>query len=184
MTSGLTLLLAFCRNPNRVISREQLLELTQARRTVERSIDVHEPDPPEDQRRILDPRTDQDGAPRRLFSQEGLSQMRVSPHMLLPRTICWQIIAFTALSAVLGNFITFAILSYQFRSEQRLHQEEAVAAIITTFAGLLAPAETPSGFSKLVAQGRAIRIAVQNPQGAARRAANPEQVSIRVLPER
>jgi signal transduction histidine kinase len=81
--------------------------------------------------------------------------------MLLPRTICWQIIAFTALSLVLGNAITFAILSYQFRSEQRLHQEETVAAIITTFAGLLAPAETPSEFSKLVAQGRAIGIAVQ-----------------------
>jgi signal transduction histidine kinase len=81
--------------------------------------------------------------------------------MLLPRTICWQIIAFAALSLVLGNAITFGILSYQFRSEQRLHQEETVAAIITTFAGLLAPAETPSEFSKLVAQGRAIGIAVQ-----------------------
>jgi signal transduction histidine kinase len=81
--------------------------------------------------------------------------------MLLPRTICWQIIAFAALSLVLGNAITFGVLSYQFRSEQRLHQEETVAAIITTFAGLLAPAETSSEFSKLVAQGRAIGIAVQ-----------------------
>ncbi len=87
--------------------------------------------------------------------------MKISPEVLLPRTICWQIIAFTALSLVLGNAITFGILSYQFRTEQRLHQEETVAAIITTFAGLLAPAETPSEFSKLVAQGRAIGIAVQ-----------------------
>ena len=87
--------------------------------------------------------------------------MKVSPHALLPRTICWQIIAFAALSLVLGNAITFGILSYQFRTEQRLRQEETVAAIITTFAGLLAPAETSSEFSKLVAQGQAIGIAVQ-----------------------
>ena len=87
--------------------------------------------------------------------------MKVSAEVLLPRTICWQIIAFAALSLVLGNAITFGILSYQFRTEQRLHQEETVAAIITTFARLLAPAETPSEFSKLVAQGRAIGIAVQ-----------------------
>ena len=87
--------------------------------------------------------------------------MRFSPQLLLPKTIGWQIIAFAALSLVLGNAITFAILSHQFRSEQRLHQEETVATIITTFAGLIAPAETPSEFSKLVAQGRAIGIAVQ-----------------------
>jgi hypothetical protein len=87
--------------------------------------------------------------------------MNVSAEALLPRTICWQIIAFAALSLLLGNAITFGILSYQFRTEQRLHQEETVAAIITTFAGLLAPAETPSEFSKLVAQGQAIGIAVQ-----------------------
>jgi len=87
--------------------------------------------------------------------------MRFSPQVLLPKTICWQIMAFAALSLILGNAITFVIVSYQFRSEQRLLQQEAVATIIATFAGLLAPAETQSEFSKLVAQGRAIGIAVQ-----------------------
>jgi signal transduction histidine kinase len=81
--------------------------------------------------------------------------------VLLPRTICWQIMAFAALSLILGNAITFVIVSNQFRSEQRLLQQEAVATIIATFAGLLAPAETQSEFSKLIAQGRAIGIAVR-----------------------
>ena len=87
--------------------------------------------------------------------------MRLSPQALLPKTICWQIMAFAALSLILGNAITFAIVSYQYRSEQRLLQQEAVATIIATFAGLLAPAETQSEFSKLIAQGRAIGIAVR-----------------------
>ena len=121
-----------------------------------------EPHQAEDRARSSRSRTDQDRPARGLhFHGEGLGQMKVSPEVLLPRTICWQIIAFAALSLVLGNAITFGILSHQFRTEQRLHQEETVAAIITTFAGLLAPAETPSEFSKLVAQGRAIGIAVQ-----------------------
>jgi len=44
MTSAeFDLLLAFCRNPNRVVSREQLLELTHSGLAgpIERSIDVH-----------------------------------------------------------------------------------------------------------------------------------------------
>jgi signal transduction histidine kinase len=87
--------------------------------------------------------------------------MRLSPQALLPKTICWQIMAFAALSLILGNAITFIIVSHQFRDEQRLLQQEAVATIIATFAGLLAPAETQSEFSKLIAQGRALGIAVR-----------------------
>src|SRR5882762_7303779 len=87
--------------------------------------------------------------------------MRVLPRWLLPQTIAWQIIAFVALCLMLGNAITFIIVSYEFRSEPRLQSPESAAAEITTFARLLGAAETQSEFSKLLAQGAATGIAVR-----------------------
>ncbi len=87
--------------------------------------------------------------------------MRVLPRALLPQTIAWQIIAFVALCLMLGNAITFVIVSYEFRNEQRSQSPESAAAEITTFASLLGAAATQSDYFKLLAQGAAIGIAVQ-----------------------
>jgi len=110
--------------------------------------------------------------------------MSFLPRLLLPKTIGWQIIAFVALCLMLGNAITFVIVSYEFRTEPRLQSPESAVAEITTFARLLGAAETQSEFSKLLAQGDAIGIAVQEATEVQLQAQSSERDKTTALAER
>jgi len=75
-----------------------------------------------------------------------------------------------AVSLILGNLITFIIVSYALRNNDRDNPPEAVAAEISTLGGLLASAATQTALSQLIADARRMGIVVEDIKIAALKA--------------
>ena len=129
-TGEYNLLLAFVTHPRRVLTRDQLLDLSQGRElgAFERSIDNHisrlrrkiEADP-------SDPEADQDGLGRRLHARRrGQAAVR----RLLPKSLVGQMALLIGAALLVAQVVNFALL---FNERQQLSRAQIEAPAITRF---------------------------------------------------
>lgn len=81
---------------------------------------------------------------------------------LIPNTVAMQITGLVVVSLLLGNALTFAIATYQFRHNERGTHPESAAAQIVTLAELLTRAKSLDEFWNILDGAKTMGVGVEN----------------------